>query len=81
MNVNPTQAFPHETVRLHERKRLLVTCDRRVGQSGERTENLGPLREIAARQLANDESMRPHLRPFQQADQRGIASTQMIYPD
>src|SRR5579862_8498932 len=60
---------------------LIVTSHRHLRQAGKQTEKLGSLREITASQLSNDERMGPNLGLLQQADQGGIASTQMIYPD
>ncbi|HJS89303.1 MAG TPA: hypothetical protein VJ738_04980 [Steroidobacteraceae bacterium] len=50
-------------------------------QRGERIEQHGSLGEISARQLSNHEVMGPNLRLLKQFHQRGVAPTQVIYPN
>ena len=57
------------------------TFYRRVRQRAESTQHLVSFRVVAARQLPDNEGMGPNLRLFQQRNERGVTSTQMVNPD
>ena len=81
MDINPAQASPHQTVALKKREHFVVTGYRRMRKRGEGAQQLVSLREVSTRQLPDDEGMGPNLSLFEQRDQRGVASTQVIDPD
>jgi hypothetical protein len=75
VHVDPTQAAPHQLSCFDEPQDLCMARRLNVGELSERGKEYGASSQIAARQLPDDERMRPNLSLFEEIDESSIAST------
>jgi hypothetical protein len=81
MHINPTQPAPHQMPSLNESQHFCMADRRRMWQLGKRDQEYRAPRQVAARQLADDEWMGPHLSLLEELHKHRITAAQMVNPN
>ena len=81
MNVNPTEALPHQLALVDKVQNLVVVGYVGLRESGQQAEDLRAVLHATARQLADDERVAQDLTSIEELGEIGVAVVKMIDPD
>jgi hypothetical protein len=79
--IDPADAGPHETGRLHEGEHLVVVGNDGPRQLRKQSEKLLPPREATAGELPDDERMAKHLYGVEPCRQARVSAPEVVHPD